>query len=78
MTVRRAVLHYPVALENVHAADNIIAGKQDLVLRQDSGGDGWLVTIDEIGEEPEHGKTEEISQHCSLKPKRRTASILAA
>ena len=71
VAVNRAIFHQSVALKNIHSTDNIVAGKQDLVFRHDSLGDGRLVTINKIGEHAEYGKTEQVSQHRSLKPKRR-------
>jgi hypothetical protein len=61
MAVHRAILHQPIALEDIHAAENIVAAKQDLVARHDFCGHRRLVAIDEVSEQAEHAKTEEVS-----------------
>ncbi len=69
--VHRAILHHPVALKHIHAAEDIVAAKQDVVSRDDFCGHRRLVAVNQVGEYAEDGKAEEISQQRALKPARR-------
>jgi hypothetical protein len=71
MAVDRAILHHAVPLEDVHARQDVLPGKEHLAAWTRHATREWrLILVHEVGEDTKHGEPEQVREHRSLKPTR--------
>ena len=68
MTIDRPILHQAVALKNIHAAHDVVAGKKCLITCHDPCGQWRLIAVHQISENSQDRKTDQIRHDRALKP----------